>query len=267
MDIVLNDVLTAPGGDFLRLNLNNGSNVNILLSDIVFENELRVETIRREAAEATLQTNIDTETARITQEISDRQGAVADNTGLINTEVTARGVADTTLQTNITTEKLARETADTTLQDNIDVEKLRITNEITAREGADTTLTTAIDTEKTRAEAAEDKLTTDLAGEANIRALSVTGLTNRFDPSFIGASFNNISRNLTFTDHLSNTVVVNIPETILDLSKFFKGARFGTSINVIASGLEQFTTPGLDGTGTYDIFVVDNPILVILVLL
>jgi len=80
---------------------------------------IAVETSRAEAAEATLQTNIDS-------------------------EASTRASADTTLQSNIDSEASSRASADTTLQGNID-------SEASSRASADTALQAAVDAVETGA--------------------------------------------------------------------------------------------------------------------
>ena len=80
---------------------------------------IAVETTRAEAAEATLQTNIDS-------------------------EASSRASADTTLQSNIDSEASSRASADTTLQGNID-------SEASSRASADTALQAAVDAIETGA--------------------------------------------------------------------------------------------------------------------
>ena len=80
---------------------------------------IAVETSRAEAAEATLQTNIDS-------------------------EASSRASADTTLQSNIDSEASSRASADTTLQSNID-------SEASSRASADTALQAAVDAVETGA--------------------------------------------------------------------------------------------------------------------
>jgi hypothetical protein len=80
---------------------------------------IAVETSRAEAAEATLQTNIDS-------------------------EASSRASADTTLQSNIDSEASSRASADTTLQGNID-------SEASSRASADTALQAAVDAVETGA--------------------------------------------------------------------------------------------------------------------
>ena len=80
---------------------------------------IAVETTRAEAAEATLQTNIDS-------------------------EASSRASADTTLQSNIDSEASSRASADTTLQGNID-------SEASSRASADTALQAAVDAVETGA--------------------------------------------------------------------------------------------------------------------
>jgi len=80
---------------------------------------IAVETTRAEAAEATLQTNIDS-------------------------EASSRASADSTLQSNIDSEASSRASADTTLQSNID-------SEASSRASADTALQSAVDAIETGA--------------------------------------------------------------------------------------------------------------------
>lgn len=74
-------------------------------------------------------------TAAISAEAAARQAADITLQGNIDAEQTARQAADNTLQTNITNEATARQSADSTLQANIDAEA-------SARQAADTALST-----------------------------------------------------------------------------------------------------------------------------
>jgi len=120
------------------------------------------EQTRAQAAEASLASAISAET-------SARQAADATLTSNLNAEITRATNAESTLQANITAEATARSDADATLQSNLNAEITRATaaestlttnlaNETTARTNADTTLQSNIDAEVTRALAAEGSL-------------------------------------------------------------------------------------------------------------
>ena len=94
--------------------------------------------------------------ADIAQEITNREAADTTLQNNINSEETARKESDATLQANITAEADAREAADTTLQNNINSEETvrkesdatlqaNITAETTARNQEDTKLQSGID--------------------------------------------------------------------------------------------------------------------------
>jgi hypothetical protein len=110
--------------------------------------------------------------AAIAQEILDREAADTTLQNNIDAEEAARTTADTTLQNNIDAEEAARTTADTTLQENI-------TAEATAREQADTTLTSSLNDEIT-ARQALDITVTNLGTQLNQTNTSLeTEVTNR----------------------------------------------------------------------------------------
>jgi hypothetical protein len=118
-----------------------------------------------QAADATLQSNIDAEEAARIAADSALQTQITNN----DTDITALQAADTTLQNNIDAEEAARIAADTTLQTNI-------TAEATTRANADTTLQTNIDTEEAARIAADTTLQTNITTEASTRASADTAL-------------------------------------------------------------------------------------------
>jgi hypothetical protein len=118
-----------------------------------------------QAADATLQSNIDAEEAARIAADSALQTQITNN----DTDITALQAADTTLQNNIDAEEAARIAADTTLQTNI-------TAEASTRSSADTTLQTNIDTEEAARIAADTTLQTNITTEASTRASADTAL-------------------------------------------------------------------------------------------
>jgi len=107
--------------------------------------------------------------AAIAQEITNREAADTTLQNNINAEETARKESDATLQSNITAEADARKAADTTLQNNISAEETarkesdatlqsNITAEADARKAADTTLQNNISAEETARKQEDGKL-------------------------------------------------------------------------------------------------------------
>ena len=137
--------------------------VNPITSDLQSQitqtnSDLADEEARALAAEATLQSNINSEASARASAVSGLQSDIAG-------EASARAAADFTLQANIDSEASARAAADFTLQGNIDAEQTRA-------EGAEATLQSNIDAEETRALAAEGALDTRLTtAEGEIDAL------------------------------------------------------------------------------------------------
>ena len=245
-NLVANEIIRQINSDYLSLDLNNGTAVNISFDDIISTDEFNIEKAKRITAETTLQTNINTEKARITKEIIDRAGAITNVNSSISSESTTRAAADTLLQTNITNEAATRATNDSTLQGNIDTEKTRITNEITARETADTTLQDNIDAEETRAIGIENTLGSTIAQEATIRQTADSTADTKFSKAFTLASFNTTTRKLSLMDQNGRTETLNIPETIQNLDAFVTNIRLGASANKTGSifhtvsGVTQF---------------------------
>ena len=234
--------------DFLKLNLNDGTTIEIPFSQLASQDELNIETKFREDNDETLQDNIDIEKQRITDEISDRVQDVLDAESKLTNEITVREGADTTLQTNINNEATTRDTNDKTLQDNIDTEKGRITDEITARGIADTTLQDNIDAEETRAKTAEDLNGANIILEAGFRLDADTLANTKFSKSFQFAEF--VGRVLTLRDHNGLATNITIPETIVNLDNFFKNVKLNTSAIVQKAG----TTTDV-GTGSTEHFL------------
>lgn len=116
----------------------------------------------------------------ITTETNERQAADDTLQSNIDSEESARKTADNTLQTNIDNEASARASADSALQSNIDAEESarktadialteRIATEESTRESADNTLQDNIDAEATARESADASLRTDLNAEITAR--------------------------------------------------------------------------------------------------
>ena len=144
---------------------------NVANKIITNTNDLAAESTNRQNADATLQSNIDTEAAA--------------RATAINNEATTRSTADSTLQTNINAEATAREAADTTLQGNIDAEATARaaadTAEATARAAADTTLQTNIDTEVSARQSDVQLINTTLASETTNRQNDSATLQSNID--------------------------------------------------------------------------------------
>lgn len=125
-----------------------------------------------QAADVTLQGNIDTEASTRAAADTALQGNIDVEKGRITTEVSDRSAADTALQSNIDAEASARAAADTTLQSNIDAENARIDAILSASSAdkdtfaeivsfinaVDTTNDTALGTEITTRAAADTTL-------------------------------------------------------------------------------------------------------------
>lgn len=114
---------------------------------------IAAEATARTAADALLQTAIDSEA-------STRAAAVTDLQSQISNEVTARGNLDTALSTSLAAEAQARTTADS--------------NEATARAQADTTLQSNIDAEALARTNADAIHTASIAGEVTDRIAAVS---------------------------------------------------------------------------------------------
>ena len=150
-------------------------------ADNILVTEINNEAVTRATNDATLQTNIDTEKARITQETTDRTTAddaldskittntnaisdeVTNRTTAVSDEATARANADTALDAKITANKtdLATEVSDRTTA---------VSDEATLRANADSALDTKITANKT-----------DLATESTARANADTALQADID--------------------------------------------------------------------------------------
>lgn len=157
------------------------------------------ETAARQAADATLQDNIDDETsARIAGDASLSADIVAEaqaranaDTALggridnvisdLSAETTARQNADTVLQGNIDNEASARQEADTTLQTNIDTVSNNLATEISNRQNADTTLQNNINAEASARTSADTALNNAIAAEATARQGADNNLQSQID--------------------------------------------------------------------------------------
>tara|TARA_R110000822_G_scaffold57008_4_gene143767 strand:- start:43 stop:777 length:735 start_codon:yes stop_codon:yes gene_type:complete len=116
-------------------------------AEVVLTQAVVDETSSRVTADATLQSNINVQKSRITQEIEDR---LLD----VSTEESRAITAETLLQTNLTTENGLRVAADNTEQAtriaNDNTLQTNITNETTRSTDAETLLQNNIETEKQR---------------------------------------------------------------------------------------------------------------------
>ena len=131
---------------------------------------LASEISNRQSSDETLQSNIDTVSTDLSTEITNREAAVTSEknradaeearlAGLISTETSERQTQDQALQTNINT---VNSRVDTEIADR----QQAIATEISARSTADSTLQSNIDAEKTRAEGIESELDTKITDEA-----------------------------------------------------------------------------------------------------
>ena len=112
--------------------------------------------------------------AAIAQEITNREAADITLQNNINSEETARKESDATLQSNINAEASEREAADTTLQNNI-------TEETTARKESDATLQSNINAEASEREAADTTLQNNITEETTARNHEDTKLQSGID--------------------------------------------------------------------------------------
>ena len=154
-----------------------------------------------QAADTTLQSNIDAEEAARIAADSALQTQITNN----DTDITALQAADTTLQNNIDAEEAARIAADTTLQTNI-------TAEATTRANADTTLQGNIDTEASTRASAD----TALQGQITSNDGDISGLDTR-----LTAAESNITSNdsdISALDGRLTTAEGNITSNDTDIS-------------------------------------------------
>ena len=200
--------------------------------------DVLVEKTRAEAAEATLTTNLATETARIDNIISNTDPAALDslteivaafqaadsnfaalissNTNAITAEETARVAADTTLQGNIDSEAATRSTADTTLQSNIDA--------LAAQSAADD-------------DAVEAAAQADATTKANAAEATAIAHANTQDTALIGDSTVNGTSGNTITDRIASgdaavTTAFQAADTALDTA--YKAADAALQLQITA---------------------------------
>ena len=161
----------------LQTNINN-LRTDATNSATTLYNALTAETYNRETADSTLQNNINSEQDRATAAENQLRSD-------LNTEISNRSTADTALNNAITAETQARSNADTALQNSITDEVTRattieqelrnlISNETLARQNGDTQNTNAINTESTRAQAAESSLQTLIDNEVTDRQTAIS---------------------------------------------------------------------------------------------
>ena len=161
----------------LQTNINN-LRTDATNSATTLYNALTAETYNRETADSTLQNNINSEQDRATAAENQLRSD-------LNTEINNRSTADTALNNAITAETQARSNADTALQNSITDEVTRattieqelrnlISNETLARQNGDTQNTNAINTESTRAQAAESSLQTLIDNEVTDRQTAIS---------------------------------------------------------------------------------------------
>ena len=135
--------------------------------------------------------------AAIAQEITNREAADTTLQNNINSEETARKESDATLQANITAEANAREAADTTLQNNINSEE-------TARKESDATLQSNITAEANAREAADTTLQNNITAETTARNQEDTKLQSGIDE--INAKFPVATDNIADNSINSNKI-------------------------------------------------------------
>lgn len=132
---VLAEGETGWDTDLLRVKLGDGVTAwNALPWAADEAASVTAETARAEAAEAALDTRVDSleSTEGTYGDIVTHNASEFTTDAELATEASTRGTADTTLQTNITTEATTRGNADTTLQTNINTETTDRTNADTA---------------------------------------------------------------------------------------------------------------------------------------
>jgi hypothetical protein len=194
--------------------------------------EVLTEKTRALAAEATLTTDLATETGRIDNIISNTDAAALDslteivaafqaadsnfsalissNTTAIATEATARGNADTTLQANITAEAGTRAAADTTLQGNITAEATaRISGDAATLASAATDATTKADAAQAAAIAHADTEDALLIGDATVDGTSGNTVKARIDSgdAAVTTAFGNADTAITTAFTAADTAI------------------------------------------------------------
>ena len=166
-------------------------------------------------AEIALVKLANTNEAAIAQEITNREAADTTLQNNINSEETARKESDATLQSNIDAEASAREAADTTLQNNINSEETarkesdatlqsNIDAEASAREEADTTLQNNIKAEETARKESDATLQTNITAEASARNQEDSKLQSSIDE--INAKFPVAADNIADNSINSNKI-------------------------------------------------------------
>lgn len=264
--------ITDPqSGDVLVYNGNVW--VNSSITDAI-ESAGLATTAYVDAADDTLQANIDAETAlrssgdttlasTINTEINDRQTADTTLQANIDAEEAARIAADNTLQANIDAEEATRIAAVNTLQANIDAEEARalgveaalavsISTEATTRTAADNTLQANIDAEATARVAADNTLQANIDTEEAARASADTDLQNQIDAisSGGGTSINSLTGTVTISSSDSSvTVNTNNQTDTIDLS--VSSSTYGDSdVTSLLSSGDIDTINFTDGSAT-----------------
>ena len=143
--------------------------------------------------------------AAIAQEITNREAADTTLQNNINSEESARKESDATLQSNINAEANAREVADTTLQNNINSEE-------SARKESDATLQSNITAEANAREAADTTLQNNITAETTARNQEDTKLQSGIDE--INAKFPVATDNIADNSITSNKIAAGTISTI-----------------------------------------------------
>jgi len=160
-----NGGVTLPTGAYFN------SATTVIGLSVALDSALVTEANTRATNDSNLQDNIDTEKARITQEVTDRtsadsvlQGAINTNEENITSEVSNRIAA-------ITAEETARVDANTALSNTISVNTTAISDEVTAR-------TNAVTTEANNRASADTTLTNSISTNATNLATEISDRTS-----------------------------------------------------------------------------------------
>ena len=181
----------ASADTTLQSNINKEASAR-LEGDNSLRTDLTAETNERKSADGTLQANINAEAstraeqvgslrADLTAETNARETAdsalrtdVDTVTAGLSTEISERKTADSVLQGNINAETTARTTKDGELESSI-------ASEVTRAKNAESTLTTNLNAEVTRAKNAEQANATAISNEASTRETNDNALSARID--------------------------------------------------------------------------------------
>ena len=236
--------------------------------------EVLTEKTRAEGAEATLTTNLATETGRIDNIISNTDAAALDslteivsafqtadnnfsalitsNTTAISTEATARANADTTLQANIASEASTRATADTTLQGNITAEETaRISGDATTLASAATDATTKANAAEATAIAHANSQDTLLIGDATVDGTAGNTINDRLATVASNASTAYIAADVVVTNAFTAA------DTALQLQITANDGELATNTSDIATNTAAITQEATD-RGTADTTLQSN---------